>query len=101
MRFHDLKEGELYVLRRDRAVQVTVLPTSAELRARARVMVRFEVGVARGRETDIPTRAIAAPVDRALAPSRPAARRAKTPDVPVLHRPARVNDQVTLAETGE
>src|SRR4051812_6807174 len=101
MRRQDMIPGATYVLATDPSIKVTLLDTPDELRAQARVLVRFETGVSRGRETDIPSRRIGAPWDRSLAPKRVVSRPRQSDVVVALARPARVGDSVTLPDTGE
>ncbi len=101
MRWQDMIPGEAYVLAGDPSIKVTLLDTSDELRAQARVLVRFETGVSKGRETDIPSRRVGAPWHRSLAPKRTVSRPRHSDVVVALSRPARVRDSVTLPNTGE
>jgi hypothetical protein len=101
MRWHDMMPDKAYALTGKPRVKVTVLDTPAEVRAKARVRVRFETGVAAGRVLDIPSQRVAAPWEGARV-QKPAPRRRRT-EAPVLllSRQAGVGDTATLEETGE
>jgi hypothetical protein len=63
--------------------------------------VRFETGVAAGRERDIPSCRVAAPWNAASSPKRAVTRREPQPSIVLLSRPARVGDSVALEDAGD
>lgn len=101
MQSQDLHPGHKYVLQAGtRQRVVTVLPTSPELRRRARVRVEFQEGVKAGNQTAVPTRGIIAAL------TGPAVGASKHPGPPAADRSPRVwrdpvrGDQVTMDATG-
>ena len=102
MRWQDMTPDKPYALTGRPRLKVTVLDTPAEVRAKARVRVRFETGVAAGRVLDIPSQRVAEPWDSSRV-QKPAPQRGRQQAVPVLllSREARVGDTVTLEETGD
>ncbi|MGZ4218688.1 MAG: hypothetical protein ACXVH1_24130 [Solirubrobacteraceae bacterium] len=97
MRAVDMEPGRDYRLTGDRERVVTVLDTPADVRRRARVLVRFVNGVKAGEVVELPSRRIAAPVD-GPAPSTPPVRR---PRIVRFERAPLVGEEVHWKQTGE
>jgi hypothetical protein len=97
MRSVDMRPGEVYVLHGYRKTKVTVLETPPELRARARVRVRFESGIKKGELGELPSRRVAAPwTGEDIRPTEVRRSRAR---LAVVDRGPRAGDLVTWVET--